>query len=241
MFLGIVGSDPYLAPEVYEVSKYDPRPTDVWSLAIIYACMSLRRFPWKAPRLTDNSYKLFVSTPTPGTSVSETGLSRSLEGKSKSEVENTPILNESQKSSAPSSGLPSRQHSEEGPTKHHHQHHHHHHHEKPEETDPKSTNVYASTTGTPGTRADTPTTKQEIIKGPWRLLRLLPRESRGVISHMLDTQPSRRATLQDMMKDPWVSGTPVCSQIDGVRVIRAPGHEHTLEPGSTPTPAPSHK
>ncbi|KAI4096858.1 MAG: hypothetical protein Q9206_001592 [Seirophora lacunosa] len=54
---GIVGSDPYLAPEVYDSRKYDPQPADIWSLAIIFACMSLRRFPWKAPRLTDNSFK----------------------------------------------------------------------------------------------------------------------------------------------------------------------------------------
>lgn len=58
---GIVGSDPYLAPEVYDLSKYDPQPTDIWSLAIIFCCMTLRRFPWKAPRISDNSYKLFVS------------------------------------------------------------------------------------------------------------------------------------------------------------------------------------
>ncbi|OCL11285.1 Pkinase-domain-containing protein, partial [Glonium stellatum] len=63
---GIVGSDPYLAPEVYDLSKYDPQPTDIWSLAIIFCCMTLRRFPWKAPRLSDNSYKLFVSPPNDG-------------------------------------------------------------------------------------------------------------------------------------------------------------------------------
>ncbi|TVY31606.1 Serine/threonine-protein kinase [Lachnellula subtilissima] len=64
---GIVGSDPYLAPEVYDERKYDPQPADIWSLAIIFCCMSLRRFPWKMPRMTDNSYKLFASVPTPGT------------------------------------------------------------------------------------------------------------------------------------------------------------------------------
>ncbi|RMZ84825.1 hypothetical protein DV737_g1066, partial [Chaetothyriales sp. CBS 132003] len=66
---GIVGSDPYLAPEVYDDRKYDPTATDIWSLAIIFCCMSLRRFPWKQPRLLDNSYKLFVAPPTPGTPV----------------------------------------------------------------------------------------------------------------------------------------------------------------------------
>lgn len=58
---GIVGSDPYLAPEVCVFNKYDPRPVDVWSVAIIYCCMMLKKFPWKIPKLSDNSFKLFAS------------------------------------------------------------------------------------------------------------------------------------------------------------------------------------
>ncbi|EGV63747.1 Pkinase-domain-containing protein [Yamadazyma tenuis ATCC 10573] len=58
---GIVGSDPYLAPEVCVFNKYDPRPVDVWSTAIIYCCMMLKKFPWKVPKLSDNSFKLFAS------------------------------------------------------------------------------------------------------------------------------------------------------------------------------------
>jgi serine/threonine protein kinase len=60
---GIVGSDPYLAPEVLNKDHYDPRLTDVWSVAIIFMCMVLRRFPWKIPDVkTDMSYKLYVNT-----------------------------------------------------------------------------------------------------------------------------------------------------------------------------------
>jgi serine/threonine protein kinase len=60
---GIVGSDPYLAPEVLNKDHYDPRLTDVWSVAIIFMCMVLRRFPWKIPDIkTDMSYKLYVNT-----------------------------------------------------------------------------------------------------------------------------------------------------------------------------------
>jgi serine/threonine protein kinase len=58
---GIVGSDPYLAPEVCVFNKYDPRPVDVWSSAIIYCCMMLKKFPWKVPKLSDNSFKLFAT------------------------------------------------------------------------------------------------------------------------------------------------------------------------------------
>lgn len=60
---GIVGSDPYLAPEVIGKTDYDPRLTDVWSIAIIFMCMILRRFPWKLPDIkTDASYRLYVTS-----------------------------------------------------------------------------------------------------------------------------------------------------------------------------------
>ncbi|GAA5901743.1 hypothetical protein JCM6882_006055 [Rhodosporidiobolus microsporus] len=60
---GVVGSDPYLAPEVIAKKEYDPRLTDVWSVAIIFMCMILRRFPWKLPDTkTDASYRLYVSS-----------------------------------------------------------------------------------------------------------------------------------------------------------------------------------
>ncbi|KAJ6596805.1 other/HAL protein kinase [Mycena vulgaris] len=59
---GIVGSDPYLAPEVLSGEPYDPRKTDVWSVAIMFMCMVLRRFPWKIPNpKTDPSFKAFVN------------------------------------------------------------------------------------------------------------------------------------------------------------------------------------
>lgn len=59
---GIVGSDPYLAPEVLNKENYDPRKTDVWSVAIIFLCMILRRFPWKIPDpKNDASFKAFVN------------------------------------------------------------------------------------------------------------------------------------------------------------------------------------
>jgi serine/threonine protein kinase len=58
---GIVGSDPYLAPEVCVFNAYDPRPVDIWSTAIIYCCMVLKKFPWKIPKLSDPSFKAFAS------------------------------------------------------------------------------------------------------------------------------------------------------------------------------------
>ncbi|KAJ3726121.1 kinase-like domain-containing protein, partial [Lentinula raphanica] len=59
---GIVGSDPYLAPEVLTDDEYDPRKTDVWSVAVIFLCMVLRRFPWKCPDVkNDASFRAFVN------------------------------------------------------------------------------------------------------------------------------------------------------------------------------------
>ena len=62
---GIVGSDPYLAPEVFEPSNfgYDPRAADVWSIATIYCCMILKRFPWKIPKISEPSYRSFIGIP----------------------------------------------------------------------------------------------------------------------------------------------------------------------------------
>ena len=192
-----MGSDPYLAPEVYDHPKYDPQPTDVWSLAIIFACMSLRRFPWKAPRITDNSFKLFISPPNPGTSSTEGTLKDAV-------AEVKPAGPEDQRISVPNE-----------------QHHH------GDKSDGKDT----SKTQEPGTRVDAP--KAEVIKGPWRLLRLLPRDTRNIMGKMLQINPKQRATMDDVQADPWMSGTPCCQQIEGGRVIAAQGHTHTLEPGTT--------
>ncbi|KAL6941800.1 hypothetical protein ACO0RG_002938 [Hanseniaspora osmophila] len=58
---GVVGSDPYLAPEVMAPqARYDPQPVDVWSCGIIYCCMVLKRFPWKSPnKYKDKNFHLF--------------------------------------------------------------------------------------------------------------------------------------------------------------------------------------
>lgn len=80
--------------------------------------------------------------------------------------------------------------------------------------------------------------KPEVIKGPWRLLRLLPRESRHIMARMLEIDPRKRATMEEVLADSWVSGTNICRQeLDNGRVIRAPGHTHTLEPPAA-QPAP---
>lgn len=60
---GVVGSDPYLAPEVLSGKEYDPQRSDVWSVGIIFMCMMLRRFPWKVPDAKqDGSFRLYVKS-----------------------------------------------------------------------------------------------------------------------------------------------------------------------------------
>ena len=177
--------------------------------------MSLRRFPWKAPRVTDNSFKLFISPPTPGTPPAEAAKERS-----KSATDITPAVVDDRRSSGP--------------------HAHHHHGGNSEDAD----HTKAHDESNPGPQIDAPkpdAPKPEVIKGPWRLLRLLPRETRVIMGKMLQINPKQRATLEDMMADPWVMNTPVCQQVEGGKVIRAPGHEHTLEPGTATVPAPAQK
>lgn len=136
--------------------KYDPQPADIWSLAIIFCCMSLRRFPWKAPRMSDNSFKLFCQEP------------------------DAASLAACQSPPQPA----------------------------------------------PGMNAVIPTSQ---IKGPQRLMRLLPRECRHIVGRMLTLDPKKRATLGEIWEDEWVKSIAFCRQEPGHNVIKADNHEHTLE------------
>ena len=223
-----MGSDPYLAPEVYDNNKYDPQPADIWSLAIIYCCMSLRRFPWKVPRLSDNSFKHFASPPPLGESDPEQS-TRGVYERHKSTSDLPNAVKEKESAPIPGSPPPSREPSAASSAAEHHHHHHHshHHHEKEQsETSPRD----EATTSTP---------QNAVIKGPWRLLRLLPRDSRHIIGRMLEITPKYRATLDEMLADPWINSSPVCRQEEGGRVVSAPGHTHTLEPGTGVTAEPA--
>ncbi|KAI8146521.1 kinase-like domain-containing protein [Fennellomyces sp. T-0311] len=61
MSRGILGSDPYIAPEQYTQTTYDPRQSDVWSCAIIFVCMTIRSFPWRVARPCDRSFRAFAT------------------------------------------------------------------------------------------------------------------------------------------------------------------------------------
>ncbi|KXS96320.1 hypothetical protein AC578_9370 [Pseudocercospora eumusae] len=199
---GVVGSDPYLAPEVYDHARYDPRPADIWSIAIIFCCMTLRRFPWKAPRISDNSYRLFVSPPDPDQDKLLDSHRRSMTAKS---------------ATAPPSRNPSGDDSNSE-----HKHHHHHH---TGSSQPGSESASRTTTAS---NSDS----QPTIKGPVRLLRLLPRETRHIIGRMLELDPTKRATMDDILADPWVQNALVCRQQEDGEIVKAPNHTHTLQPSN---------
>ena len=54
---------------------------------------------------------------------------------------------------------------------------------------------------------------------------------------MLEIDPKRRATLEEMFADSWIRTTPICREIEGGQVLKAGDHEHTLEPGTAVQPA----
>ena len=157
--------------------------------------MTLRRFPWKQPRIIDNSYKLFVSPPTPGTPVPDS------KPRKHGQLQ-TPV----------SPGA------ESSP------------HERMSSVDGGD-----SRPGTAGSGADA---NKEVIRGPWRLLRILPRESRHIIGRMLKVDPTERATMDEVLEDDWVLSSKVCYQDESGNVHHADNHTHVLEAGSGgPPPA----
>jgi serine/threonine protein kinase len=181
--------------------------------------MTLRRFPWKAPRLSDNSYKLFVSPANDGP--------KRIEQPSKSNVELSEAAADDRRQSGPysepASRLPSDVPNNTG-------HHHHHHHRNRENHPEPATNENQPTSSVSASQSKEQ--QQQVIKGPWRLLRLLPRESRHIIGRMLELDPKKRATMDEILEDRWVSSSLICRQEEVGTIIRAVGHEHTLEPGS---------
>ncbi|TFB03118.1 Serine/threonine-protein kinase oca2 [Trichoderma ghanense] len=207
---GIVGSDPYLAPEVYDSKEYDAEAVDIWSLAIIFCCMTLRRFPWKIPRMTDNSYKLFAATPTPGHDPRKL-----LRPKSTNDLSSV----------SPREFLP-----EDDPKPQNNSFDQSH---KRQDSDaaPEQTQL-------PIPGVNVTTEKKEVIRGPWRILRLLPRESRHIIHRMLDINPKTRAKMSEILEEPWVADTIICQQLENGEVIPASDHTHILEPPNSQPPPP---
>ncbi|KAK0746687.1 kinase-like domain-containing protein [Schizothecium vesticola] len=223
---GIVGSDPYLAPEVYDEKKYDPQAVDIWSLAIIYCCMTLRRFPWKVPRMTDSSFKLFAADPTPGHDPKKLALPHAMSTTALTDV--PPRGFDAQHFKSPLQvGSEKPDDKAEQPKQGH----------QPNPSTASTATVGAAAAGAASSDGTTQPAaapeKKEVVRGPWRILRLLPRESRHIIGRMLELDPKHRAKMSEIIEDPWVANTVICRQDGGV-VVKAEDHTHILEPPTPP-------
>ncbi|KAF9405562.1 serine/threonine-protein kinase HAL4/sat4, partial [Podila epigama] len=59
---GIIGSEPYIAPEEFYREEYDPRAVDVWACGIIFYVMFYSAMPWaRADRRRDGRYARFYN------------------------------------------------------------------------------------------------------------------------------------------------------------------------------------
>ena len=221
---GIVGSDPYLAPEVYTSKEYDASAADIWSLAIIFCCMTLRRFPWKLPQPSDNSWKLFAAEPTPGHDPKK-------------------LIHPNRRPSEQfDNGAEDDTASHKSSHAHSHSRHHHRREQStstvaPEEAakehkEHKDKDQSQQQQGQQGSGE-----KKEVIRGPWRIMRLLPRESRYIIWRMLDINPKTRATMDEILAEPWVADSLICQQLENGEVVNAEDHEHVLQASSSPPTA----
>jgi hypothetical protein len=49
---------------------------------------------------------------------------------------------------------------------------------------------------------------------------------------MLELDPKKRATMDEILADPWVQNALVCRQEENGVILRAPNHTHTLQPSN---------
>lgn len=181
--------------------------------------------------MTDNSYKLFASAPSPGTDIRrsvDAGPSAPPKPKSDTELAATAKAADPDAVAAALKAEREENPAYGGMNKH----------------TSKTSQHSVATTVQPDKKPtvnggiEPALKKPEVIKGPWRLLRLLPRETRHIIGRMLEIDPRKRATMTEILEDPWVNGTIICRQdIDTGKVVPGPNHTHTLEPPSSQPPA----
>ncbi|KAF6015298.1 hypothetical protein HII13_000234 [Brettanomyces bruxellensis] len=236
---GIVGSDPYLAPELCVFSKYDPRPVDVWSCAIIYCCMALKKFPWRVPTLSDNSFKLFASRK-PGATFGEL-LKEVPAPPSYDEVEGVRKDDESDAdangikdddvenagNSKESSGEGNKQIGEENAKKS----------SKENIKESKADSNIASTNSSNSKDSGSSKNSQKHtsnLMGEARLLNALPKEVRSLIGGMVELAPACRISIDECFNDRWLRNVEMCRLVDENgedcstgRLVKATNHVHT--------------
>ncbi|TDL27360.1 Pkinase-domain-containing protein, partial [Rickenella mellea] len=252
---GIVGSDPYLAPEVLREDSYDPRKTDVWSVAIIFMCMVLRRFPWTIPDAkTDPSFRSFVHAhpdlcekppvkdhhhpPAPASDSGPKNIAVREPLRSASTSTNATDVDSSASSSfdstvsslmsAPSdcgTSLTIPRSNESDP--------------EPkiggEKRHVPTANVATTTKNVAShTRTRTDSVATTHGGGADSIFRLLPRESRSAIRRMMHVEPTARCTLTDLLKGKGKSSSLLCgcaaSGKSGIDTPPGPCQDHDCSP-----------
>ncbi|KAG7191581.1 uncharacterized protein KQ657_002974 [Scheffersomyces spartinae] len=227
---GIVGSDPYLSPEVFEPSNfgYDPRLVDVWSIAIIYCCLVIRRFPWKIPKWSDPSYSSFASAEPPYDKGSESeatvptiksGVATPVETKPNiqlSELEQRiPKLTINNEANTLDKSIDDKEVSQEPP-----------------QINLPEPNLDLDDQAP--TQAVIPQKKRHRRKltGREKLLRLLPRNSRSLIDKMLAVNPEDRYTMDQVIVHPYVQEITECQELvlpSGEKsILKLENHTHHL-------------
>lgn len=161
--------------------------------------------------MTDNSFKLFAAEPTPGHDPNKL-IARAKSTNDLSTTRAREFLT-----------------GDEGKDKLPHSQHHQNHQNHQGESQPKEEKQEETSSGAAKPSGE----KKEHIRGPWRILRLLPRESRHIIHRMLDLNPKTRATMDEILQESWVADTVICQQLDDGTVIPAEDHTHILEPHSS--------
>ncbi|CAH6719302.1 serine/threonine-protein kinase Hrk1p [[Candida] jaroonii] len=289
---GVVGSDPYLAPEVLKNSNsYNPQPVDLWSIAIIYCCMTLKRFPWKIPNPEkDNSFKLYsmgddnwhdykISNECHKLLLQQRKLKNMIvrSNKRKKLIENGDAMDQDNHH-PDSENHPQEQIREKSQeTRPNGQEDESKEEEEKAEilNDEKIEEIYSelkviekkldefeitksemknkflesktSVKAEVEVEDDTKKKSHKQIHGPYRLMRLIPHASRPIISKMLQIDPAKRATLEEILNDEWIKDINCCTlkkivksndnisagvnfeeDEEDVLVKGSPSHKHTI-------------
>jgi protein-serine/threonine kinase len=73
---GLCGSEPYIAPELFEHkgeplrdagasldadrTEYDARFVDVWAAAVVFYCMQFQELPWRVAKSSDSTFSAYL-------------------------------------------------------------------------------------------------------------------------------------------------------------------------------------
>ncbi|KAH3685469.1 hypothetical protein WICPIJ_003558, partial [Wickerhamomyces pijperi] len=195
--------------------SYDPRAVDIWSLAIIYCCMYLKRFPWKCPKMTDSSFKQYSMPDDQPHDYAKAAVvhnelirKRKEERKRLRELENLKSLTLKDETS---------QSLNEEPDKTKPNHETEAHPQRPKLSSQKlSSSAKVPTSGT-----------LQKFHGPYRLMRLLPHSSRPILSRMLTIDVTQRASMSDILNDSWYQEICMCTLDAKEKYVGCVNHVHT--------------